>query len=207
MDAPPGKSKIIISFLAAPCKVTCGEVSLQPPLFIDNSVRILYNFNCPNSNKWGEFFRMETLNHRAYQVTQLACIVNQLHRMAMRMPPDALPSGMTISQLSTIGFLYFSQQGDVYQKDIESFFKLRRSTVSSQLDTLEKKGLIQRVPVSHDARLKKLVLTEEGLRISGQVLLVLEQMNDFMIQGLSQEETVVLTNLLRKIEQNLSRIG
>ena len=63
---------------------------------------------------------METLNHRAYQVTQLACIVNQLHRMAMRMPPDALPSGMTISQLSTIGFLYFSQQGDVYQKDIES---------------------------------------------------------------------------------------
>mgnify|MGYP006900518488 CR=1 FL=1 len=73
---------------------------------------------------------METLNHRAYQVTQLACIVNQLHRMAMRMPPDALPSGMTISQLSTIGFLYFSQQGDVYQKDIESFFKLRRSTVS-----------------------------------------------------------------------------
>ena len=114
---------------------------------------------------------------------------------------------MPISQLSTIGFLYFSQQGDVYQKDIESFFKLRRSTVSSQLDTLEKKGLIQRVPVSHDARLKKLVLTEEGLRISGQVLLVLEQMNDFMIQGLSQEETVVLTNLLRKIEQNLSRIG
>ena len=69
---------------------------------------------------------METLNHRAYQVTQLACIVNQLHRMAMRMPPDALPSGMTISQLSTIGFLYFSQQGDVYQKDIESFFKLHR---------------------------------------------------------------------------------
>ena len=113
----------------------------------------------------------------------------------------------SLGQLSTIGFLYFSQQGDVYQKDIESFFKLRRSTVSSQLDTLEKKGLIQRVPVSHDARLKKLVLTEEGLRISGQVLLVLEQMNDFMIQGLSQEETVVLTNLLRKIEQNLSRIG
>ena len=32
-------------------------------------------------------------------------------------------------------------------------------------------------------------------------------MNDFMIQGLSQEEMVVLTNLLRKIEQNLSRIG
>ena len=48
--------------------------------------------------------------------------------------------------------------------------------------------------------LKSWFLQSEGLRISGQVLLVLEQMNDFMIQGLSQEETVVLTNLLRKIE-------
>lgn len=55
--------------------------------------------------------------------------------------------------------------------------------------------------------LKSWFLQRRGLRISGQVLLVLEQMNDFMIQGLSQEETVVLTNLLRKIEQNLSRIG
>ncbi len=52
-----------------------------------------------------------------------------------------LPSGMTFPHYPPLGFLYFSQQGDVYQKDIESFFfKLRRSTVSSQLDTLGEKG-------------------------------------------------------------------
>ena len=51
---------------------------------------------------------METLNHRAYQVTQLACIVNQLHRMAMRMPPDALPSGITLSTIHHWVFVFFS---------------------------------------------------------------------------------------------------
>lgn len=145
--------------------------------------------------------------HRVYPITQLACIVNQIHRMAIQMPPEALPSGMTISQLSTVAFLYFSQQDDIYQRDIESFFKLRRSTISSQLNTLEKKGLIQRVSVAHDARLKKLVLTPAGQEISAQVLQILGQMNQQMVQGLTAEELSLLTQLLNKLEENLAHQG
>ena len=148
---------------------------------------------------------MKTPSHRAYPVTQLACIVNLLHRLAIHAPPEDLPGGMTIAQLSTIGFLYFSQDADIYQRDIESFFKLRRSTVSSQLNTLEKKGLIRRVPVAHDARLKKLVLTQDGLAASAQVMQILAEMNRLMVQGLSQEEVDQLSRLLQKIEENLTR--
>ena len=148
---------------------------------------------------------MKTPNHRAYPVTQLACIVNLLHRMAIHTPSEALPAGMTVAQLSTIGFLYFSQNEEVYQRDIESFFKLRRSTISSQLNTLEKKGLIQRVPVAHDARLKKLVLTQDGMEASAHVMRILAEMNRLLVQGLSQEEVDQLSRLLAKIEENLSR--
>lgn len=148
---------------------------------------------------------MKTPPHRTYPVTQLACIVNLLHRMAIHAPPEALPGGMTIAQLSTIGFLYFSQNDDVYQRDIESFFKLRRSTVSSQLNTLEKKGLLQRVPVAHDARLKKLILTQDGLAVSSQVMHILAEMNRLLVHGLSEEEVAQLSRLLRKIEENLIR--
>lgn len=150
---------------------------------------------------------MKTPPHRAYPVTQLACIVNLLHRMAIHAPPEALPGGMTIAQLSTIGFLYFAQDADVYQRDIESFFKLRRSTVSSQLNTLEKKGLIRRVPVAHDARLKKLVLTQDGLVASAQVMQILGDLNRLMVQSLSQEEVAQLCHLLGKIEENLIRVA
>ena len=37
---------------------------------------------------------MKTPPHRTYPVTQLACIVNLLHRMAIHAPPEALPGGM-----------------------------------------------------------------------------------------------------------------
>lgn len=148
---------------------------------------------------------MKIAAHRAYPITQLACIVNLLHRMAIHTPPEALPAGMTVAQLSTIAFLYFSQGTDVYQRDIESFFKLRRSTISSQLNTLEKKGLIQRVPVAHDARLKQLVLTQDGLAASSQVMEILGEMNRLMVQGLSQDEVAQLSRLLGKIEGNLIR--
>lgn len=148
---------------------------------------------------------MKSTPDGAYPLKLLACIVNQLHQRVISMPTEVIPGGMTASQLSTLGFLYFSRKEDVYQRDIEANFKLRRSTVSSQLNTLEKKGLIQRVPVPQDARLKKLVLTEEGLRISGEVLQMLHKINDLMIQGLSQEEITCLSNLLSKVEKNISQ--
>lgn len=145
---------------------------------------------------------MSAAPSQLYPATQLAAIINLLHRMALRAP--ALPQGMTASQLSTIAFLRFSQ-GPLYQRDLEAFFKLRRSTVSSQLNTLERKGLLRRVPVSHDARLKQLVLTDEGERIGTQVLACLERMNQRMTQGMTQDEIALLTQLLGKVEENLGR--
>ena len=141
----------------------------------------------------------------AYPVAQLACIVNQLHRLALIMPEAKFPSGMTVSQLSTLGYLSIMRDGeDVYQRDIETFFKLRRSTVSSLLNTLERKGLLRREPVPHDARLKKLVLTEAGLAISGQARSVMQKMNQVLIQGLSPEEVTQFSELLGKVEYALS---
>ena len=70
---------------------------------------------------------------------------------------------------------------------------------------MERKGLLRRVTVSHDARLKQLVLTEEGKRIGTQVLACLERMNQRMTQGMTQDEIALLTQLLGKVEENLGR--
>ena len=50
----------------------------------------------------------------------------------------------------------FSKKTEVYQKDVEEFFYLRRSTVTQTLQAMEKNGLIRRSSVARDARLKKL---------------------------------------------------
>ena len=62
-----------------------------------------------------------------------------------------------------IGYLAEHKDEDVFQKDIETTFSIRRSTVSNMLGLMEKKGLIRRQSVRSDARLKKLTLTDKAL--------------------------------------------
>ena len=44
---------------------------------------------------------------------------------------------------------------DVFQKDLEAAFKIRRSTVSRMMELMEQKGLLTRESVGGDARLKR----------------------------------------------------
>ena len=136
-------------------------------------------------------------------MNQLARIANQLHRSAGGCPISS--PGLSPSQVSTLAYLFLRQDQDVYQKDVESIFNLCRSTVSSMLNTLEKKALIQRVSVPHDARLKKLLLTQEGYQLSREFGRVFDRMDALLTKNLSQEEILTLQTILTKIETNLSQ--
>ena len=57
------------------------------------------------------------------------------------------------------------KEKDIFQKDLEKEFDLKRSSVSLLLNNMEKSDLIQRVPVAEDARLKKIILTEKAIKI------------------------------------------
>lgn len=73
---------------------------------------------------------------------------------------------VTSSQARIIGFVYRQTQiRNIYQKDIEAEFDIRRSTATNTLQLLEKNGYILRDSVDEDARLKKIMLTEKGIRI------------------------------------------
>ena len=50
---------------------------------------------------------------------------------------------------------------EIYQKDIEKNFVVRRSTASGILDTMEKNGMLMRIPSDFDARSKRIVLTDK----------------------------------------------
>ena len=64
-----------------------------------------------------------------------------------------------------IGYLYDNRDRDVFQRDIEKQFSVRRPTMTEILKLMEKNGLITRQSVSYDARLKKIVLTNKGIEI------------------------------------------
>ena len=147
---------------------------------------------------------MTAFDPDSYQIVQIITIVNQLHRLTQTTDGALCPPGMTMSQLMCVAFIAFQKDADVYQKDIETCFKLRRSTVSSLLNTLERKELIRRDPVPHDARLKKLTLTEEGRRVAEYVQDTVARLNQQLVWDLDPGERETLSRLLSRIQAGLA---
>lgn len=103
-----------------------------------------------------------------------------------------------------LGYLYHkSRDGDVYQKDVEKEFRIRRSTATVMLQSLEQKGYLVRVASTEDARLKRILLTEKAIEHHN---LIEEQIRNFNMEleaGLAEEEKATFLCILDKMMQNL----
>ena len=102
-----------------------------------------------------------------------------------------------------IGYLYSHRDEPVFQRDIEREFSITRSTVTNILQLMERKGYIQRQSVPQDARLKKLVLTEEGVRFHEKSILSFRQTDEYVAGLLTEEENAELLRLLNKLREAL----
>ena len=105
-----------------------------------------------------------------------------------------------------IGFFYHNRDRDVFQKDFEQEFNIRRSTASNILSLIERNGLITRESVPYDARLKKIVLTQKALDVQSVVDKAFEKLEETMRKDISEEELLVFFGVIDKINNNLERI-
>lgn len=102
-----------------------------------------------------------------------------------------------------IGFLYHNRDRDVFQKDLEEEFSIRRSTATVILQLMEKNGLITRCKVAYDARLKKLQLTPKAMETQEMIIKEIEQLETRMTQGIPAEEMAAFFHTLEKIKKNI----
>ena len=129
-------------------------------------------------------------------------ISHQLKRQMLW--PDE-PGDLTILQKSILHFILFeTMQSDLYQKDLEKEFKVRRSTASENLRLLEKKGYLYRECAKEDARLKKIIPTEKAVCLRGQLLKSIERTEERIRQGIPEEDLKVFFRVLKQISANLS---
>ena len=104
-----------------------------------------------------------------------------------------------------IGYFYHNRDKDIFQKDFEQEFNIRRSTASNILALIEKNGLIVRESVPYDARLKKITLTKKAIEIQHIVESAFEKLEDTIQAGITPEELEVFYRVLDKINSNLER--
>ena len=68
---------------------------------------------------------------------------------------------------------------------------------------MEQKGFLIRTPVAHDARLKKLTLTEKGWEIHSIMEGAVDEAEAKLMLGLSGEEIEQMYSLLARMRRNL----
>ncbi|MBR5126848.1 MAG: winged helix-turn-helix transcriptional regulator [Roseburia sp.] len=136
---------------------------------------------------------------------KLRLLHNQLHnRMEYQKSQNEFECGdLTRMQRFTIGYMYRNRDRDIYQRDLEAEFAISRATASNMLAVMERKGLIKREPVEHDARLKKLVLTEQSMRLYQRVEQDIRETEEVLTLGLSEEDKRCLHQYLDIMIQNL----
>lgn len=133
--------------------------------------------------------------------------INNLMKRSMDKFFGHRPDRATIMHTWIIGFIQDREEKglDTFQKDIELEFSINRSTTSEMLKLMCKKGMIERVPVSYDARLKKIVLTDSSREFNRQIEKQMRTMHDRLVNGLTQEEIDIYIQLTDKLIENIKK--
>ncbi|WP_294578485.1 MarR family winged helix-turn-helix transcriptional regulator [uncultured Thomasclavelia sp.] len=133
-------------------------------------------------------------------------IINNLMKRSMDKFFGQRPDRATLMHTWIIGFLQDREDEgiDVFQKDIEAEFSINRSTTSEMLKLMCKNGMIQRIPVDYDARLKKIVLTDQSRKFNQELRCKMNELDKMLVKDLSEEEVAMFLKLCDKLIENLN---
>ena len=113
--------------------------------------------------------------------------------------------GLTSMQRLVLHHILFQAPvRDVYQKDVEKAFQIRRSTATGILQLLEKNGFIYRETVEWDARYKKLMPTEKAMELREQIIAHIQYTEALLKKGIPERDLDICIGVLKQMSVNLS---
>ena len=83
---------------------------------------------------------------------------------------------------------------------------ISRSTITELLMGIEQKNLIVRIAVAKDARLKQIVLTPQAVALHEAIEQAMRNMEQMVLQDLTQQEIQEFYRILGKVKQNLMQM-
>ena len=134
---------------------------------------------------------------------RIRSVWQQVKRLMNRHLTENNSYGLTGMQFAIVSYLAKeSAERDVFQKDLEQKFDIRKSTVTGILNTMERDGLLLRETVPYDARLRKMILTDKALQAKQNTEQVIDSVESQLSKGLTEEEITTFLSLLEKISKN-----
>jgi DNA-binding MarR family transcriptional regulator len=152
-------------------------------------------------------------DNKSYDVRNqdVGLTINRMSNLIRRKIDVMVESGMTCDltgkQNAILGYIFNeSQKKDVFQKDIERIFEIRGSSATNMMKILEDKGYIKRVPVDHDARLKKLLATEKAKKQQDEVRRFLDKFSAGLKEGIEQKDLDTFYRVMEQVKGNLMNL-
>lgn len=134
---------------------------------------------------------------------EIKAVHNLLKREIKSLPVYRNNEHITKMQKMIIIYLGERQEKDIFQRDLEEVFSIRRSTATGILKLMEKNELIRRECVSYDARLKKIVLTERSLDIKKEITEEIKLHDKKLSKDISKKDLEVFFKVMNQIRKNL----
>ncbi len=133
--------------------------------------------------------------------------LNKLMKKSMDKAMGERPDKATLMHSLIIGYLQDREDEhlDTFQKDIEKEFSINRSTTSEMLTLMSQKGMIERVPVEYDARLKKIILTDQSRYFNQKLSQSMENLHNKFTVGLTNAEIETFITICDKIIENVKK--
>ena len=141
--------------------------------------------------------------HIGYEVRTLNQVIGRLVTSYQSKVDEK--AGINRMQGWIIGYLYRHSEEAVFQKDLEAEFQMARSTASGILQAMEKKGLITRESIPRDARLKRLVLTEKGMKFQMEIMENFDRIQKVLKSDIPKEKLECFLEVLDMIRENAQR--
>lgn len=113
--------------------------------------------------------------------------------------------GLTGTQVQIIHYLAEHHNTEIYQKDIEKEFNIRRSTATNILKTMEKDELIIRRSVKSDSRLKRIVLSDKSKEMQDAIDKFMTDNDQKILSTLGTLERHSFVRALKKIPLKLKK--
>ena len=121
-----------------------------------------------------------------------------------RMDKSVSEYEITGKQVSILLYIYEeSKKRDVYAKEIEVAFDMRRASVTGILQLMEKNGIIKREENNQDARLKKLILTTKAKEVRNKLKKEIIQVEKILTKDISKKDLETFITIMQKMSFNL----
>ncbi|HHX07079.1 MAG TPA: MarR family transcriptional regulator [Erysipelothrix sp.] len=100
--------------------------------------------------------------------------------------------------------LYIHRQNQpIFQKDIEQYLKIRRSSATQMLNVLERESFIKRLPNKADRRMKEIKITKKTLALIDKMNEHMHNIEQMLQENISDKDLETFFNVVDQIKANL----